>query len=419
MKIKLISVLVIVLFLCCSKIAASPAAINFDNLPKDEKFSRLFTGFENVYESICYSDFNHKDSKKEALAAADKLYRYLNGKRNLNYDENLSKLLVMRCLYNYDEITSAQIEKEFSKIEKAFPDNAEHNWIYGNYLVSAGKNLDGINKLEKYMKMKEYKINSFFIQDYAYAQMISGLPVNAYYSITNGGNIPENQVANQQLLAMIKNNLKESDVAQTYDKDEAWRISQDEDGFSYMYSTMLGISVPCKSNWPLRYSSFNSGSPAICALSPNDFTLEGKELAISFLVMAYPESYYSDQIKQKYLKTMNVINSETVKIDNKNFEKYTFEDLSKYDDARKGARGYLYYGKITPAQYSGTRIEHKIDCSKLAKDNDGQAKYFAIAPTQKRINEPVNIIIIVDSCNAVADETVKLVDEMFARTRFE
>ena len=58
-------------------VAASPAAINFDNLPKDEKFEALFLDFGNAYNSISYSDFNNRDAKKDALKAANALYSYL------------------------------------------------------------------------------------------------------------------------------------------------------------------------------------------------------------------------------------------------------------------------------------------------------------------------------------------------------
>ena len=62
MKKFLLSVSVI-LFLVITA-AASPAAINFDNLSKDEKFEALFLDFGNAYYSINYSDFNHKEEKK-------------------------------------------------------------------------------------------------------------------------------------------------------------------------------------------------------------------------------------------------------------------------------------------------------------------------------------------------------------------
>lgn len=163
--------------------AASPAAINFDNLPKEEKFQALFLDFGNAFNAISYFDFIHKEEKKDALKAANDLYSYLKKKKKANYDERLLKLLVGRCLYNYDEVSFSDVEKDFNALEKDFPENAEHHWIYGNFLVTAGKNLDGKNELEKYMKMKNYYIGAFFIENYAYAQFMCNMPFNALYSI--------------------------------------------------------------------------------------------------------------------------------------------------------------------------------------------------------------------------------------------
>ena len=41
-----------------------------------------------------------------------------------------------------------------------------------------------------------------------------------------------------------------------------------------------------------------------------------------------------------------IINTENIKIDNKDFTKYTYENLEQYNDARNGARGYIFTGKI-------------------------------------------------------------------------
>ena len=77
-------------------------------------------------------------------------------KKNANYDERLLKLLTGRCLYNFDQVKFADVEKDFNSLEKDFPENAEHHWIYGNLLATTGKTLEAKNQLEKYMEMKNY-----------------------------------------------------------------------------------------------------------------------------------------------------------------------------------------------------------------------------------------------------------------------
>ena len=100
---KLLIFVCVLLFISVS-VFASPAAINFENLPKDEKFEKLFLDFGNFYNSIKYPDFKNKDTKKDALKAANSLYTYLQNKNKANYDECLLALLTGRCLYIFDDV---------------------------------------------------------------------------------------------------------------------------------------------------------------------------------------------------------------------------------------------------------------------------------------------------------------------------
>lgn len=410
----------LLLAICWGMVLASPAAINFENLPQDEDFKGLYLAFELSYDSIRNLEFQHRDSKTAYLDAAENLYEYLNKKKKTNYDEDLLKLLTMRCLYNFDKIPSAQVEKFYSKIDKKYSKNAGQHWIYGNFLVSQGKTSAGREELEKYLKMKDYQVSHFFIEDYAYSYLLSSMPLNAYYAITNGGNIPEEAVENQSLLKLIKNAVKESSADETYTYDQVWKISQVKDDRAFVYSTMLGISVPVKGNWGLRLDSFTKEHPAFCIVTPNDLTLGGKPISISIILMVYPESLYSESVKQKQLNSLPITKKEITKINGKEFEKYTFEDSSKYQDARNGALGYFYAAKIMPEKLSGVKCEHEVDLSKVKSEGgDGQPKYFAIAPAQKRLDEPVEVLIIVDSCNALKDETIKLLDDFFSKAVFE
>lgn len=409
-----------------AKIVASPAAINFDNLPKNDKFESLLLDFGNAYEAIKFPYVQSKEFNVEPpsvateLDAAKKLYEFLGKQKKSNYDMEVLKLLTMRCLYNFDEVNSSKMEKEFSRIDKKFSKNAEHHWVYGNFLVTAGKAVEGIKELEKYLDMKNGMINSFFIYDYAYAQLLANMPLNAYYTITNGGNIPEEEIDDVQLLKLIKEFVKESSSSETYTEGQVWKVSQKKGDWNYIYSTMLGISIPCKNNWGLKLQPFTSKTPAMCILNPNDFSVAGNKVGISIMVLAYPESLYEDSIKQKYLKMFNSSDMCIVNMSDNDFERYEIEDLSRYNDVRGGARGYLYVSKIVPNKYAGAMCEHSFDLSTAKKDNDsGEPFYFKYEPAQNRLNEPVNIFILVDSCNALADETDKLLRDMFERAVFK
>ena len=422
---KVFIVICLLLVIIYGNVLASPAALNFDNLPEgDATFEELFLAFGNAFNAISYCDIQNKAEKLDELETAKNLLAYLDNKAQnqpLNYDEEILSLLVMRCLYNFDEMSSEKIENLFLSLNEKYPDKAEHHWIYGNFVASIGNAIKAKTELETYMKMKNYYINHFFISDYSYVQYLCGMPLNAYYTITNGGNIPENEVNDQQKLFLIKNTIKEPSLENQYSANEVWRFSGKEDDFYYLYSTMLGISFPVKGDWNVQTGGLDDNKAIISMISISDFQLNGSPLGISLLIMAYPESIYSETVKEKLLSGFPIINTENIKIDNKDFTKYTYENLEQYNDARKGARGYIFTGKIDLQGFDGARVEHEIDLYSLVqnRENKSNPTYYAFPPTYKRIDEPMNYIILVDSCNVIAEETQDLINELFEKVRFD
>ena len=421
---KKIFVICLLLVIIYGNVLASPAALNFDNLEGDTTFEELILAFGNAFNAISYCDIQNKAEKLDELETAKNLLAYLDNKAQnqpLNYDEEILSLLVMRCLYNFDEMPSLKIENLFLSLNEKYPDKAEHHWIYGNFVASMGNAIKAKTELETYMKMKNYYINHFFISDYSYVQYLCGMPLNAYYTITNGGNIPENEVNDQQKLFLIKNTIKEPSLENQYSGNEVWRFSGKEDDFYYLYSTMLGISFPVKGDWNVQTGGLDDNKAIISMISISDFQLNGSPLGISLLIMAYPESIYSETVKEKLLSGFPIINTENIKIDNKDFTKYTYENLEQYNDARNGARGYIFTGKIDLQGFDGARVEHEIDLYSLMqnRENKSNPTYYAFPPTYKRIDEPMNYIILVDSCNVIAEETQDLINELFEKVRFD
>lgn len=234
----------------------------------------------------------------------------------------------------------------------------------------------------------------------------------------NGGTIPEESIKNQQLLGMIKNHIKESSSQEKYESNQVWKISQEEDG--YIYSTIYGISFPCKGSWNLRYQQSEDGKPAMCIFGIDGFTLNERPAGISLVMMVYPSAIDSKTAKANLLKSFNIINKENIQIDKKYFEKYTYEDLTKYADARQGGRGYIYAATIEPGKWSGARSEHAVDMSKFTGNSGSEgAKYYAITPSQNRLQEPLTVIILVDSCNALIEQTDQLLSELFSKAVFD
>ena len=403
---------------------ASPAAVDFSNVRKNEKFDKLLLDFGNAYYSIRYSDLDNKKSKKNELKAAKAFYSYLSGEGSLTYDEKLLELLSARCLYNFNDTDFNSVEKIFTDLDKNFPEKSEHHWIYGNFLATTGKSLESKNELEKYMAMNDNLINEYFLEDYAYSLYLCFMPVSALYAITNGGTIPENEIRNQDLLNMIKEQIKESSSDETYETKQVWRMSRLEDGYHYLYSTMLGISFPCRPSWGVTISPFSLFEPAIAMIPLDDFFLDGNSVTISLALMAFTAELDSDLGKEIMLSSMNIVKKESETISGKTFEKYICEDLSRYSDIRQGARSYVYSAAVAPGQWSSLKCEHAVDWqsvfnSKREKESPEKSVYYRFEPAQNRLQEPVSILIFVDSCNALAGETEKLLSELFSKSVFD
>ena len=141
---------------------------------------------------------------------------------------------------------------------------------------------------------------------------------------------------------------------------------------------------------------------------------------ISLVMMVYPSVIDSKTAKENLLKSFNIIKKENVQIDKKSFEKYTYEDLTKYADARQGSRGYVYAATIEPGKWSGARCEHAADMSKLVGQSDSEGpSYYSVVPSQNRLQESITVIILVDSCNAFIEQTDQLLNELFSKAVFD
>ena len=160
------------------------------------------------------------------------------------------------------------------------------------------------------------------------------------------------------------------------------------------------------------------GGYYISQLKIDGFNLNEKPGSISFLMMVYPQSFNPDASKDKLINSFNIIKKETEEINKNNFDKYTYEDLSKYNDARKGSRGYIYTATINPGKWAAVKCEHPVDLSQL-KGNSGEIGYFAITPSQNRLQEPVTVIMLIDSCNAFIEQTDDLLKELFSKAIFD
>lgn len=371
-------------------IFASPAAIDLNEaVGQDENLKNLMVDFLDVFDSISYPDVSpNPKPKDEELTKAKALYDALKKIKKPNCDQELTELLVLRCLYNYDKVGSKDVVKKYEAIVKKYKDNAGVHWIYANFLSYCGKGMEAVEQYEQYLDMTEGHVSGYFLEDYAYGQLMAGMPLNAYYTITNGYSIQDKKVENQALLKLIKDNIKASKSSKVYEVNEVWVKSETIKGKYYIYSTMLGMAIPQKEDYKYgKFRAFDKEEGAIISFGPSDAKVKGKNPNFAYIVYVYPQKLYKTDQVEEGLPSFDVYDTKELKIKDLDFKVYSFNS--------DGKKGYFYSCKSKPEKTSGAQAERGYSLANMdTKDSDGNAVYTSPA-SYERLEDTLSIAIIV------------------------
>lgn len=415
----------IISFICLAlaayTLSANPMAINGANLPTDDKkFVQYSNQFLEYYDEINYW---HTDIKPEAVSATENLYSYLSQIKKPSYDTQLLKFLTMRCLYNADKVSAEEMEAAVTELNKKYPERAEHHWIYGNYWTTTTRSVNALDEYNEYLELSKGMVSVAFLQNYAYGEMLAGKRLTALHAVKAAARFGGYDIEEDSIYKTLKANILDYEAGTEIPKEKLWKlVPAKEDGMFYFDSTLLGVSLKVDGKWNLDYTGLKDKTPVTVMIRPDRFKYADKEIGISAVLIAFPKSMTPEYWMEftLYAVAQNVVNEEKKMIGNNEFTVTTYEDLNKYNDFRRGSRGYVYTATITPKEDSGARCEHAIDLSKaLNKDSAQQIRYYKLEPTYNRIQDPVNIILLVDSCNAIAEETQSWIDSFLENVVFE
>lgn len=401
-------------------LTASPAAIDLNNLPETQEFEEKLLAFGNAYGSLKY--WTNNTSLTEETKAAENLLAELNAIKKPNCDEQLLKLVVLRCLYNQDKASFEEIEKLYKTIVKKFPKCAEVHWIYGNFLSTTTKNLLAIEEMEKYIDMKEGYINLLFLEDYAYTNLVSDRKLMAMRDIKILAENTNTKLKDYSIYTSLKDMIGEPSVKKDYSSGDIWKLKfVKDDGKKQYYkldSTMFGMSLPMQSTWGLSLTDYQAKKDrTIAIITPDAVKVKGQDINYNIVVIASPDN----SIVQTYTNNMNLKDPEVKTINGIEWNVYTYEDPSKYNDLRGGAKGYVFTATVTPTEDSGLRCETPIDIFTLAQTQQGssQVNYYRQSKSYTRLKVPVTYIILVDSCKATDKEAKKVIEKFMKEAVFE
>lgn len=413
------------LFVIGSLSFASPATLNFSNLSEERLPMDQYVMFMNYYEVLKYPAMQVDEEFEKALVNAEKFNESLKKLKKPNYDESLLRLIVLRCLYNYDRVTSKDVEDFYNALNKKYKNKAEHHWVYGNYLGTTFSNLKAMEEMQTYMEMVDYSVNPFFMSDMAYISLLSGCPISALDELTIGGQVPAESLY-PDLYKAIQGQIKTSDPKKSYSAEEIWkmgcRLNEPED--LRFFSTMLGVSLPLKEDWGINAMGY-SDDVAIVLLTPPAFKVKKDNITIQILITLTRKNSKKKNRIDPFANLKNpVLLNEKQEVRSLTFDVYKDEDPEVYnDDVRKGAVRYVYIGTTDHQDNNGMSVEYPLDMEKIykksANNENGINKYFSQKPAYLRFNEEFDVVILVDSCKAVEKQTEELMKDFMTHVVFE
>ena len=99
---------------------------------------------------------------------------------------------------------------------------------------------------------------------------------------------------------------------------------------------------------------------------------------------------------------------------------YTYENPELYNDDRKGMKLVFLIFTVPYNEFSGISFEKQVDFSNSFSDeNSGNVKYFQFKKQLKRLDTPVTCLILLDSCNAVFEESQAWMESILNESIFE
>lgn len=365
---------------------ASPAAINFDEvILEDEERKALVVDFLNSYDAVSYYEIDGEAKKQDELNKTKALYEHLKKIKKPTCDQELLELLTLRCLYNYDWVSAKDVVKKYEAITKKYKKNAEVHWIYANFLTYSTKQIDALDEFELYLELNDNMANEYFMKDYAYCQLVCGMPLSAYYTLTNGFTIDEKKIEAKGLLKLIKDNIKKSDYKKVYKPEEVWKISNFGENKAFIFSTMLGMSIPVTSKTILgKHTAFDKEEGAILVIAPEPLTMNKKKEQMTFIIYVYPKKLYKEDQVDISIDNFPVYESQEKTIGKIDYKVYLYGDGE--------SKGYIYTCKVKPEKISGVAVEHP--CRGEAKTENG-VTYYTMNKSYERLDDTLSIAILV------------------------
>jgi hypothetical protein len=388
--------------------------VDKNKLPNNEAFNANMAMLSDISQFTTYYSFEwnypvDKSNLIDFLEAFHKDIVRINTKND--YELNLLNAVLMTYLYNLDEIDYyEEIVITLEKMKIDFPNEFRTYWLYGNFMISAAKPLIGYNQYKLILNLYSDNLNSYtidFLYDYAYACIMVQMPNSAmkiYELAAKNGGTP---LASNRFYKSIEKGFKDAIIGNIYADKDVWEIIKSNDIY-YLRSRMFGSLFPLMETWAVRMTGLNNNNKSFCAINPDQLiSKNNNSIGITILIeFDLNNQPYDDFLKEKH-NIYPVVEQTKKTIGNHKYDIIIYEDKTKYRNMG-GARGYYIATCVEYKNKSNSSIEIPIEFNNTSKDG---LNYYPLMNYFNRINQSINIGILLDSSNEIFNEASDFIFE--------
>lgn len=427
---KVFSVLLILLFTSAA-VTAQVFALNESQLPSDKEFVSKYSTFKDhqKYTISWVPEWKFDVSRDSVIGELKDFDSFLTAVPEKNYDTSLLKGIVKMNLYNFDEIDYSTVDEYLNQIKEKYPDEYRTWWMTAFFYNGASpyRAFDEISKAEELRggltRLDDFVID--FLTDYVYISLTCGMNQHANYAFSCLCNYTKREPESYPYYEMLKSRMIESSIENSYKNNEVWNVTKIGDKIC-IESSMLGVSIKTDENQQGQIFGFEKGFSYMFLQSPVFKFGENNTTTTTLAIYFYAgqtEAEVSESMNRTVQKTDpngKVTPLGNYKINDFLAHYYIYENSEIYKDDRNGMKLEFIIFTVPYNEFSGISFEKQVDFLNSATSVDSEnIKYYQVKKQLKRLDTPVTCMILLDSCNAVFEESQAWMESILNESIFE
>lgn len=327
-----------------------------------------------------------------------------------NQEYLLLKAVISDFLYNFDEPGFFEVTKaNYLAIETLPERDYRYKWFLGTFLGNACKGPEAVDCFRYILdQIPENALVPDFFWDYGNVLYQAMMPSSAKHAFDTYALYSGYDIANNQMYRNVCNLLPE------YDMDDVENIVSDyifqphnRDGRQGKLSKLYGIWYSPDEEWTVNQSGLTvvkhtevySSAP----ITKNGRNITYSVLLIDELAPSYPECSAADtleSVRQGYTTVTEV----NLFPDKPAIRVYELKEPSRYTECG-GAHGYAVFVESGYEPDAERIFEKPFDINASGTKGDGGVTYYRVMPMYTRFKGTTAHFILLDSCEAIWEES--------------